>query len=167
MALLLLRKTLTMVDRLEKINPDKKKTGRQRGRCSFGQKPILLVTANLFSIALIWSVMIDLGLNNLGQKKRTKVFMYLSQENLEHKNINQNPVRELISLETFFVNLSGSKGRQLMKINMELQVEQKQVLSEIKKLKPKIRDIITVILSTRTYPQVSTEVGQSNLQEEN
>jgi len=75
-------------------------------------------------------------------------------------------IGKLIPLETFLVNLSGSRGRKLLKLNMELEVDNENVLAEIEQLKPKIRDIIIVILSSKTYSQVSTKEGKDTLRNE-
>ena len=72
----------------------------------------------------------------------------------------------VIPLETFVVNLSGSRGRKLARINMEIEVSGGDVQVEIDKLKPKIRDHIIIILSSKTYAEISNEDGKNNLREE-
>lgn len=64
------------------------------------------------------------------------------------------------------MNLSGSRGRKLAKINMELEVSNVEVQEEIQQLKPKIRDIIIIILSSKTFAQVSTPEGKEQLRDE-
>ena len=56
--------------------------------------------------------------------------------------------------------------KKLAKINMELEVNNNEVQKEIEKLKPKIRDIIIIILSSKTYAQVSIKEGKDALREE-
>lgn len=75
-------------------------------------------------------------------------------------------VGQTIPLETFLVNLSGSRGRKLLKVNMELELEGNQVASEIEKRKPQVRDIIIILLSSKTYGQISTPEGKEYLKEE-
>jgi flagellar protein FliL len=75
-------------------------------------------------------------------------------------------VGKLVPMETFLVNLAGSRGRKLLKVNMELEVEGEKVLEEIEKRKPQIRDIIIVLLSSKTYGQISTNEGKDFLREE-
>jgi len=75
-------------------------------------------------------------------------------------------IGKLVPLESFLVNLSGSRGRKLAKINMELEVNNIEVQEEIQQLKPKIRDIIIIILSSKTYSQVSNTDGKEQLREE-
>jgi flagellar protein FliL len=75
-------------------------------------------------------------------------------------------VGQTVPLETFLVNLSGSRGRKLLKVNMELELEGNQVASEIEKRKPQVRDIIIILLSSKTYGQISTPEGKEYLKEE-
>ncbi len=75
-------------------------------------------------------------------------------------------VGRTIPLETFLVNLSGSRGRKLLKVNMELEVEGEKVQEEIEKRKPQVRDIIIILLSSKTYGQISSAEGKEFLKEE-
>ena len=71
-----------------------------------------------------------------------------------------------IPLETFLVNLAGSRGRKLLKVNMELEVDKNEVATEIDRRKPQVRDIIIILLSSKTYGQISTPEGKEYLKEE-
>ncbi|MCB0414877.1 MAG: flagellar basal body-associated FliL family protein [Bdellovibrionales bacterium] len=88
------------------------------------------------------------------------------KEAQEAEEKNEDFIGKLIPLETFLVNLSGSRGRKLAKVNMELEVSNDDVQIEIDKLKPKIRDIIIIILSSKTYAQVSSKEGKDSLRDE-
>jgi flagellar FliL protein len=82
----------------------------------------------------------------------------------EHKE--EDFIGKLVPLETFLVNLAGSRGTKLIKINMELEVNGEGVLEEIEKRKPQIRDIIIILLSSKTYQQISTKDGKELLRDE-
>ena len=75
-------------------------------------------------------------------------------------------IGKLIPMETFLVNLAGTRGHKLVKINMELEVEGPKVEEEIDKRKPQIRDIIIILLSSKTYDQVTTSEGKVRLRDE-
>lgn len=75
-------------------------------------------------------------------------------------------IGQLIPLETFLVNLAGSRGRKLAKINMEIEVEGERIEEEIDKRKPQIRDIIIILLSSKTYAQVKSNEGKDFLKAE-
>ena len=75
-------------------------------------------------------------------------------------------IGKVIPLETFIVNLSGSKGRRIAKVNMEMELQGPEVQLEIDKRKAQIRDIIIIILSSKTYDEVSTREGKDTLKGE-
>ena len=75
-------------------------------------------------------------------------------------------VGKVVPLETFIVNLSGSKGRRIAKVNMELELKGDNVQEEIEKRKAQIRDIIIIILSGKTYDDVAVKDGKEKLREE-
>ena len=75
-------------------------------------------------------------------------------------------VGKVIPLETFIVNLAGSKGRKVLKVNMELEVKGVDVIQEIDNRKAQIRDFIIIILSSKTYDEVSTKEGKDFLRNE-
>lgn len=86
----------------------------------------------------------------------------------EHKEEKQF-VGKVIPLETFIVNLAGSKGRKVAKVMMELELKDnkdKNVADEIDKRKAQVRDIIIIILSAKKYEEISTKEGIENLKNE-
>jgi flagellar FliL protein len=87
-----------------------------------------------------------------------------AQEHDKHQE--EEFVGKSIPLETFLVNLSGSRGRKLLKVNMELEVEGDKVQEEIEKRKPQVRDIIIILLSSKTYGQIASTEGKDYLKEE-
>ena len=64
------------------------------------------------------------------------------------------------------INLSGNRGSKLLKVNMELEVDGTKVGEEIDKRKPQIRDIIIILLSSKTYSQLSSAEGKEFLRDE-
>lgn len=91
----------------------------------------------------------------------------------EHGTAEQGPTEEhkeflgkMVPLEMFLVNLAGAKGNKLLKVTLELEVDSEKVQEEIDKRKPQIRDIIIVLLSSKTYQGVSTPEGKEILREE-
>ena len=75
-------------------------------------------------------------------------------------------IGQTVPLETFLINLSGNRGSKLLKVNMELEVDGTKVGEEIDKRKPQIRDIIIILLSSKTYSQLSSAEGKEFLRDE-
>lgn len=83
-----------------------------------------------------------------------------------HDEESQEFIGKTIPMETFLVNLSGNRGNKLLKVNMDLEVEGGKISEEIDKRKPQIRDIIIILLSSKTYTQLSSPEGKEFLREE-
>jgi len=84
----------------------------------------------------------------------------------EAEKIQSEEIGKVIPLETFIVNLAGSKGRKVLKVNMELEVKGADVIQEIDNRKAQIRDFIIIILSSKTFEEVSTKEGKDHLRNE-
>ena len=137
-------------------------------KAASGQKPILFIILTVFNMLVVAGIGVMLFMNQTKQDKEPKIDDVIKGEAQAQKEemMNEDFIGKLIPLETFLVNLSGSRGRKLAKINMELEVNNDEVQEEIDKLKPKIRDIIIIILSSKSYAQVSTKEGKDTLRSE-
>jgi flagellar FliL protein len=72
----------------------------------------------------------------------------------------------VVPLETFIVNLSGSKGRRIASVSMEIELNKSDVAKEIETRKAQVRDIIIILLSGKTYDEVATPDGKQKLRDE-
>ncbi len=128
-----------------------------------GQKPILLIALVVVNMVvvigvgfMVWKAKqtppptIDQIV--AGEKKQAEIDKTATEE-----------VGKVIPLETFIVNLANSKGRKVLKVNMELEVTGQEIVQEIDNRKAQIRDFIIIILSVKTYEQVSTKEGKEDL----
>ena len=71
-----------------------------------------------------------------------------------------------VPLDYFLVNLAEDQGQKLFKVQMEFDVDNIEVQEEINKRMPQVRDIIIILLSSKTYNQISTPKGKERLKEE-
>lgn len=74
--------------------------------------------------------------------------------------------KPVVPLETFIVNLAGSKGRRILRVDLELEVSEQAVINEVEQRKAQIRDIIIIMLSGRTYDQISAKDGKNELRDD-
>ena len=61
---------------------------------------------------------------------------------------------------------TGSEGYKLMKVTMSLEVDSPQAQDEILKRQAHVRDVILVLLTSKTYGEVSGENAQQKLKDE-
>jgi flagellar FliL protein len=138
------------------------------GGGSSGGKPTLFILLAIINMAVVVGVGVMLY---LGQKKKEAqpgiddVIKGEHEKSVAEEH-SKDFIGKLVPLETFLVNVSGSRGRKLVKINMELEVTNAEVQEEVEKIKPKIRDYIIIIASSKTFAEISTKEGKDALREE-
>lgn len=144
-------------------------TGQAAAGSGSGQKPILLIILAVVNMLVVGAVGFMLYKNRAKEDAQPKIEHVIqgeaqAQESEAHDA--KNAIGTVVPLETFIVNLAGSKGRKVAKVNMEIEVVGDKVLDEIENRKAQIRDIIIIILSSKTYEEVSTREGKENLRNE-
>jgi flagellar protein FliL len=141
------------------------------GQGSSGGKPILLYALVILNMLVVAGVgaMVYLGKQKEIAEARTidKVVAGVAQDAAAAKEEEKDDfIGKMIPMETFLVNLSGTRGNKVLKVNMELEVEGARITEEIDKRKPQIRDIIIILLSSKTYNQLASAEGKEFLREE-
>jgi flagellar FliL protein len=134
-----------------------------------GQKPILLIALAVINMAVVGGVGFMLYKGKQKEAAEPKIEQVIKGEaEAQHKEEHEEKevVGKVIPLETFIVNLAGSKGRKVAKVNMELELKGDKTSEEIEKRKAQVRDIIIIILSSKTYEEVSSREGKDNLRNE-
>jgi flagellar FliL protein len=139
------------------------------GSGSGGQKPILLIALAVVNMLIVAGVGFMMFKGKQKDAAEPKIEHVIKGEHAaqEHEaTAEPEVVGKVIPLETFIINLAQSKGRKVAKINMELELKGEKAPEEIEKRKAQIRDIIIIILSSKTYDEVSTREGKDNLRKE-
>ena len=69
-------------------------------------------------------------------------------------------------LEPFLVNLADRESRRYLKLKVELEVDSEGTAKELEKSLPRIRDALILLLSSKTYLDLSTYEGKQQLKQE-
>ena len=69
-------------------------------------------------------------------------------------------------LDTFIVNLADQGGNRFLRTSMNLELENEDLIEEMEKRLPQIRDVILMILPTRTYQDIRSAEGKAALRAE-
>lgn len=135
---------------------------------SSGGKPTLFILLAVINMAVVIGVgaMLYLGQKKKASEPGIEDVIKGEHETVAEEKKSKDFIGKLVPLETFLVNVSGSRGRKLVKINMELEVTNAEVQEEVEKIKPKIRDYIIIIASSKTFAEISTKEGKNALREE-
>jgi flagellar FliL protein len=137
-----------------------------------GPKPIILIAIAVLNMISMGAVAFILWSSHKAEQKKPKiddVIEGVHKEDSERDPASVNKediVGKLIPMETFLVNLAGSRGSKLVKMNIELELENEAVMSEIEKRKPQIRDKVIILLSSKNYEFMSSKEGKIALRDE-
>ena len=133
------------------------------------QRPTLFIILAIVNMAIVAGVGAMLYLGKKKDAERVTIDHVVQGEaetQEKEKAEKKDEIGTLIPMETFLVNLAGSRGGKLARINMELEVSTADVQDEIDKRKPQIRDIIIILLSSKTFQQISSRDGKEQLRNE-
>jgi flagellar protein FliL len=84
----------------------------------------------------------------------------------KQKESEKNEIGEIYELETFIVNLSGGTGNNYLKVKISLELSNTELKTELEKRLPQFRDAILSLLSGKTYTEVKTLEGKSQMRAE-
>jgi flagellar FliL protein len=71
-----------------------------------------------------------------------------------------------IPLEPFLVNLADKESRRYLKLKVELEVDSEGTAKEMEKSMPRMRDALILLLSSKTYLDLSYYQGKQQLKQE-
>ena len=139
-----------------------------------GQKPMVLIGLVVVNMLVVLGVGFMVWKGRKAQDANESVGHVVAGEErtkLKEDSLKETEIGKVIPLETFVVNLAGSKGRKVLKVNMELEVKGNKdgdgnIIAEIDTRKAQIRDFIIIILSSKSYEEVSTKDGKDFLRNE-
>lgn len=63
---------------------------------------------------------------------------------------------KLVTLPTFLVNLADPLGRRYLKLTMDVEVEGEKTVEKLNENMAKVRDAVILLLSSKTYADLST-----------
>lgn len=139
-----------------------------------GQKPMVLIGLVVVNMLVVLGVGFMVWKGRKIEQSKPSIDQVIEGEEktrLKEDELRDAEIGKVIPLETFVVNLAGSKGRKVLKVNMELEVKGNKdgdgnIISEIETRKAQIRDFIIIILSSKSYEEISTKDGKDFLRNE-
>jgi flagellar FliL protein len=75
-------------------------------------------------------------------------------------------VGPMLEMDTFIVNLLSENGRRYLKIKINLELEDEELLEEVNSKIPVLRDSIIRIASSKNLEEISTEKGKEKLKDQ-
>lgn len=87
-------------------------------------------------------------------------------EQAQQEEEKEESIGPMYKMETLIVNLADQGGKRYLRVSMELELSSPEVVEEIEKRMPQLRDAILMILPTRQYADISTTAGKISLRDE-
>ena len=75
-------------------------------------------------------------------------------------------VKSLLSMETFVVNLADPGGKRYLRVTIALEIDDQDFVEEVKKIVPKMRDKVLLILPAKKFKDIQTSSGKDALRKE-
>ena len=69
-------------------------------------------------------------------------------------------------MEAFVINIAETNGERYLKLVIQLEVSDPDVVKELDQLKPRLRDSILDLLTSKTYKDLMDLAGKQRLREE-
>jgi flagellar FliL protein len=74
--------------------------------------------------------------------------------------------KAVMPLEPFLVNLADQEARRYLKIKVELEVDRANSVKELEKFLSPIRDALILLLSSKTFTEISSVEGKNQLKQD-
>ena len=124
-----------------------------------------LLIAVIIGVVLFFMGMMGAGFYILWSRIPTPQVQMNPEDQMlpEEEEQKQPDIGPLYSIGTMIVNLADKGGKRYLRVNMELELSHPEVAEEIEKRLPLVRDRVLIVLSSKTYEEISTAVGKDEL----
>lgn len=78
----------------------------------------------------------------------------------------QDAIGQMFTLDPFVVNLADPKGKRYLKVRIELELATPKLIEKAEKLKPKLRDLVIMMLTSLSFEEVMTPEGKIGIRDE-
>jgi len=75
-------------------------------------------------------------------------------------------IGQLFALEPFVVNLVDPQGKRYLKVRIELELESPTAIEKAEQIKPKLRDMVIMMLTSLAFEEVMTPEGKIRIRDE-
>ncbi len=79
---------------------------------------------------------------------------------------NKAVIGEMLAMSPFVVNLADPKGKRYLKVTIEVEFEELDAIERAQKAKPKLRDMVIMMLTSLSFEDVMTPEGKVRIRDE-
>jgi len=93
-------------------------------------------------------------------------FFKAKSQTAEKKQETKPQIAVFLPMDPFIVNLIDNEGERYLKVVLQLELSNQEMLEDVKKINPKIRDSILELLGAKTYKEMIDPLGKQRLRDE-
>lgn len=93
-------------------------------------------------------------------------FYFFTNSGVKKPVVEKPAVITIWPMDAFVINIAETNGERYLKIVMQLEVSDPDVVKELEQLKPRLRDSILDLLTPKTYKELSDLAGKQRLRED-
>ncbi|MCX5854658.1 MAG: flagellar basal body-associated FliL family protein [Deltaproteobacteria bacterium] len=93
-------------------------------------------------------------------------FYFFTKTDGKKASVKQPPVIAIWPMEAFIINIADTNGERYLKLVIQLEVSEATVVPELEQLKPRLRDSILDLLTSKTYKDLMDLSGKQRLRED-
>jgi len=93
-------------------------------------------------------------------------FYFFTKTDTKKAPVKQPPVIAIWPMEAFIINIADTNGERYLKLVIQLEVSEATVVPELEQLKPRLRDTILDLLTSKTYKDLMDLSGKQRLRED-
>ena len=144
---------------------DESKEGEQKGKKS----PVLLIVIVVVAVLLIVAIALFAFLLT-GSEDQPQGGQAAKGQSMQREGAGRNPdmanIGPMVEMDDFTVNLLNENGKRYLRTKLNLELDSEDLMPEIDKKKPIIRDIVIQVLASKQVEEITTKDGKERLKDE-
>lgn len=145
---------------------EESKEGEQKGKKS----PVLLIVIVVVAVLLIVAIALFAFLLTGSEEQPQGGAKAAKGQMMQREGSARNPdmanIGPMVEMEDFTVNLLNENGKRYLRTKLNLELDSEDLMPEIDKKIPVIRDIIIQILASKQVEEITTKDGKERLKDE-
>lgn len=145
---------------------EESKEGEQKGKKSPTLLIIIVVVAVLLIVAIALFAFLLTGSEESAGGSAPAAKGQAMQREGSARNPDMTNIGPMVEMEDFTVNLLNENGKRYLRTKINLELDSEDLMPEIDKKIPVLRDIIIQILASKQVEEITTKDGKERLKDE-
>ena len=145
---------------------EESKEGEQKGKKSPALLIVIVVVAVLLIVAIALFAFLLTGSEDSAGSSNPSAKGQSMQREGSGRNPDMANIGPMVEMDDFTVNLLNENGKRYLRTKINLELDSEDLMPEIEKKIPVLRDIIIQILASKQVEEITTKDGKERLKDE-